>query len=140
MLNGVRRVFAREIKNIPHPDDQQTMCYGGVILTLKAFKTYLNQVISDHMKLWDEALLSAAIWFVRHELGLSTLYIHDFDSGNRLKAIAGRLPPRSLYTDLPKKFCFEQIDHAPLFLAAQPSKALKTLTKAGQVRFWKLAP
>lgn len=36
--------------------------------------------------------------------------------GGLLKSISGRLPPRSLYTDLPRKFCFQKTVLHPEFL------------------------
>ena len=76
----------------------------------------------------DEVLLSAALWFAHEELGMADIWYHTFDSGCRLKRIRGCRPPRSLYTRLPKRFCFELTDEQPQFLL-QDKKFRKTMRK-----------
>ena len=67
-------------------------------------------------KTWQEAMLTAALHFAFDELGVSSIYYHSFNTGNQLKNIDTRKPPRSLYTELPKKFCFNKTNRAPSFL------------------------
>ncbi len=68
-------------------------------------------------KHWHEAMLSAALWFLVSEMGLRIIYYHTEETGSYLKRIKGTRPPRSLYTDLPKKFCFEETREAPKMLS-----------------------
>jgi len=68
-------------------------------------------------KHWQEAMLSAAIWFLVSEIGIRRIYHHTDETGSYLKRIKGTKPPRSLYTDLPRRFCFDETDEAPRFLA-----------------------
>lgn len=82
----------------------------------KALIAYTNFVKQRLGKIWDEALLSAALWFIKEELGLSTVWYHTFDTGNKLKCIRYSKPPRSIYTSLPKKFCFTKTTDQPTFL------------------------
>ncbi len=77
---------------------------------------YVNQTLAPYYKIWSEAMLSASLWFIVEELGLKKIYYHTQQSGAVLKNIEGWLPPRSLYSDLPKKFCFKKTKNAPLFL------------------------
>lgn len=63
---------------------------------------------------WDEAMLCAAIRFIVVELGLRKIYYHSPVSGKYLKR-AGNAPT-SIYTDLPRKFCFEKTTEMPEFL------------------------
>lgn len=63
---------------------------------------------------WDEAMLCAAIRFIVDELGLRRIYYHSPVSGARLKRM--RDAPVSLYTDLPKRFCFEKTSTLPAFI------------------------
>jgi hypothetical protein len=62
---------------------------------------------------WDEAMLCATVKFIVEELGLRTLYYHSPVSGARLKGVKDA--PLSLYTDLPRKFCFEKTTQPPSF-------------------------
>jgi hypothetical protein len=98
----------------------------------------VDTVIQPHFKLWEEAMLSATLWFLFKELKLTKIYFHDADCGAQLKQISGRLPPRSLYTDLPNKFCFKQINEAPDFLLKKPSYSFRRLRKQKKLRFWLL--
>ena len=77
---------------------------------------YVNSVLRQHRATWDEAMLSATVWFLRDVLGLSAIYYHTQDSGIRLKRISGTAPPRSLYSRLPRRFCFQPTDRLPTFL------------------------
>jgi len=82
----------------------------------RAMARYLRDVLNPHIRIWDEAILSAAIWFLRVELGVRTIFYHTFDSGVRLKQITKPKPPRSLYTKLPSRFCFRETCVPPSFL------------------------
>ncbi|MDH5178322.1 MAG: hypothetical protein OEZ39_08965 [Gammaproteobacteria bacterium] len=77
---------------------------------------YCRHVIQPYQKIWDEAVLSAAIDFIRNELGVGAIYFHSADTGSQVKHIRYAKPPRSLYSHLPKRFCFKQTDTAPGFL------------------------
>lgn len=78
---------------------------------------YVRKTLAPYFRLWDEAALTAAINFVVDELGINGIYYHSFETGNVLKKIRYSQPPRSLYTDLPRKFCFKLTDHVPEMLA-----------------------
>lgn len=93
------------------------------------FKYYVETVLRPYQKLWAEISLFAAIDFIQNELGISTVYYHTFDTGRKIKKIYN-LPPKSLYTQLPKQFGFELTQQAPAFLqqdkqAARYIKAIK---------------
>ena len=71
----------------------------------------------DEIKtIWHEAMLTAAIWFLFEELGMKQVYFHSFDTGCVLKNLRRYKPPKSLYTQVPNKFCFEQTTHGPEFV------------------------
>ena len=70
-------------------------------------------------RLWDEAMLTAAIRFLRDDVGVHRIYYHTFEGGLRFKRFDTMwrcAPPRSLYTDLPRRFCFGLTDQPPKFL------------------------
>lgn len=63
-------------------------------------------------------MLAAAIKVLREDLNIKRIFYHSFESGNILKGFEGDwLPPRSLYTQLPKRFCFQPTNEAPAMLA-----------------------
>lgn len=69
---------------------------------------------------WSEATLAAAIHVLRHELGVHRIYYHSWRSSLRLKHLDEDWgPPRSLYTDLPRRFCFQPTSERPALLVAR---------------------
>ena len=112
---------------------------GGNVNPDKA-AAYTHKLLADHGGIWDQAMLTAAIWFLFEEIGISTIYHHDADFGGRLKNLDTEfgLPPRSLYRDLPRKFCFEKTGSAPEFLQAESPRVLKAIGRKCPVSFWRL--
>jgi hypothetical protein len=106
--------------------------------TPEAIVRYVSDVLAPHLRMWDEAMAAATIWFLREELGIRRIFYHTFDSGNRLKGLSGRLPPRSLYTSLPKKFCFRETDRKPSFLRKGASRRFDAIMKHTDLRFFLL--
>ena len=98
---------------------------------------YVRKTLAPYFRLWDEAALTAAINFVVDELGIRRIYYHSFETGNVLKKIRYSQPPRSLYTDLPRKFCFRLTDEVPEMLAG--SRVVKRkLKRVKQPRWYRL--
>lgn len=82
---------------------------------------YCEHVLRPYYQIWDEAMLSASIDFVHRELGINNVYFHTEQTGYHVKRIKSRQPPRSLYSQLPKRFCFKQTSEAPGFLRQDKS-------------------
>lgn len=101
-------------------------------------RRYLDEVLKPYSTVWDEAMLSAALLFLREELGLSRVWYHTWRSGNALKGIGNRwAPPHSLYQKLPQRFCFSETDCMPQMLRSRASE--KRLRKARvEPRFYQL--
>jgi len=75
------------------------------------------QWFEPYLKLWSEALLCATIEFIHNELGIERVFMHTARSGWRVKKMSKTWhAPRSLYSDLPKKFAFRRTYAAPEFL------------------------
>lgn len=91
------------------------------------FDTYLGKVLAPYTKVWDEAVLSAALQLIRRDLGISQVFYNTFETGNVLKGIEYDYPPRSLYTKLPRRFGFRETDEMPVFL--QGERHVKRLVK-----------
>ena len=97
---------------------------------------YVDRVLKPHIDLWDEAMLTATLWFLREELGIRRIFFHTFDSGLRMKGMRYGRPPRSLYSRLPRRFCFEETDEVPAFLMAH--RRVRKEVRKGGIRFFLL--
>lgn len=110
----------------------------GRKIPVERIERYIYRVLRPHARIWDEAMLMAALRFIREEIGLTEIYLHDHGSGARLKSIEDDLPPRSLYTDLPRRFCFERVEGVPRFLWQSFSGRIKALLKDGPLFTWRI--
>jgi len=90
--------------------------YGEPSFTVEQLKSYIDQVLGPHQRIWDEATLAASLWVLRDVIGIRRVYYHTFEGGNRLKRLTRDRPPRSLYSTLPKRFCFDQTSRQPKML------------------------
>jgi hypothetical protein len=99
---------------------------------------YLDEVLAPYAQVWDQAMLSATLRFLREELGIRRIWYHGWESGNALKGIEpDSAPPRSLYTRLPRQFCFSETSTFPRMLQRRQCK--RRLAKAGvSARFHRL--
>jgi len=104
----------------------------------QSLSRYLEDELKAHMRVWEEAMLASAIWFLREELGINNIFYHTYDLGCRLKRISGSRPPRSLYTKLPEKFCFQKTRQAPAFLMQKANRRVRDLIKNQGPRFYSL--
>ena len=96
-----------------------------------------TQHLAPYFKIWDEALLMLALEFIKEQLGLCVVYMHDFESGNRIKSLNGNYqPPKSLYTTLPKRFGFELVTEQPTFITQD--RHLRKVYRKNEIKWWKL--
>ncbi|MCV6624833.1 MAG: hypothetical protein OIF38_01980 [Cellvibrionaceae bacterium] len=109
-LRKLKRGRARDPKLAPW----QINCRIGA--DYKDFIHYAEQILSSYQKLWAEATMLAALRFIRDELGVSNVFYHSFETGAKLKDVCG-LPPKSIYSKLPKQFGFSQTNQVPEMLA-----------------------
>lgn len=98
---------------------------------LKAYRAYYNRYMKPLSKIWAEVMLAATLHTLWTEIGVETIFYHTHETGGKLKDCT---PPRSIYTQLPKKFCFQQTEDYPAFLSGR----IKFLKKKMPVRFFKL--
>lgn len=99
---------------------------------------YQRKVLSRHEKIWAEAMLFSTIWFIQQELGIKHIYYHTAKTGAILKGVSFGSPPRSLYSDLPKRFCFEKTDEVPAMLL-HCAKARRRIKKVKRPTWYKMA-
>ena len=96
---------------------------------------YFNDYLAPHSECWDEATLSAVLFFLREELGIADIWMHTPQSGVILKQMNSCwAPPISLYSDLPKRFCFRETESLPEFLSCE-KKTIKRLKGARLQKF-----
>jgi hypothetical protein len=76
--------------------------------------TYARELVAPHRKLWAEAILAATVDLLVGRLGIRRIWYHTWDGGRLMKRCGDA--PRSLYTDLPRRFCFQETADAPPFM------------------------
>ncbi len=98
--------------------DRPLRLRGHENVTARRFWHYDRDVLAPYAKQWADAVLAAALEYLVTMCGIRRVYYHTFKSCVTLKDLSkGRQPPRSLYTDLPKRFCFEETAEPPGFIA-----------------------
>jgi hypothetical protein len=96
-----------------------TLYWRGHDVSAQGLAQYCGLLMAQE-KIWHEAMLSATLWFLWHELGIRDVYYHSWETGNALKNLKQDCaPPRSLYRDLPERFGFSQSRHGPGFLESE---------------------
>jgi hypothetical protein len=88
----------------------------GISCSREQFKAYTDEVLAHYKRQWHDSMLSAVIFFLREELGIRRIFYHTPESHKALKRMGNDLPPRSLYTKLPRRFCFRETEAVPAFL------------------------
>ncbi len=102
-------------------------------IDIDAYEKYLHEVLTPYGKLWPEAILTAALQVLQEELGIAQIFYHEYASGCFLKNCS---PPRSLYTTVPKRFCFEPTKEVPAFLHRHIQRSRKLRQQV--LSFWML--
>lgn len=82
--------------------------------------------------------MSAAVGFLVEAIGVSIIWYHDSDTGARIKRINWSKPPRSIYSSLPRSFCFEKTSLVPAFIVPTAPKDFRRRLKRGQEAFWRM--
>lgn len=102
----------------------------------KSWQAYFEGTLKPKAKKWPETMLTATIWFLLEELGIETIFYHTYETGSRLKRIDDFFPPRSIYTALPRKFCFEITHNGPLFIRDSSKRKLKRIFSDPETRWY----
>ena len=110
--------------------------FGNYRLDRKRVERFWAQEMSHHSGIWAEAMLMAAVDFLFKEIGVRRVFYHTFETGCYLKGIEGKPPPRSLYTTLPKKFCFRETSEMPEFLDRARHKKRRLRELGSRARFF----
>ncbi|TVM28430.1 hypothetical protein, partial [Oceanidesulfovibrio marinus] len=100
---------------------------------------YAHAVLERYAPIWQEAMLAAALQVLKNDLGIGTIYYHTFEGGNILKNMTDDFAPqRSIYTQLPRRFCFPPTTEAPAMLAPELERLQARTSRPRHVRFPKL--
>jgi hypothetical protein len=112
-------------------DGRKTVCWYDREVGLHVLEHYVA-TFQAQQRLWHEAMLAAALWFLWQELGIRRVFYHSWETGLAVKRMEREWgPPRSLYTDLPERFGFRRVGEGPSFL--ESSRHVRKL-KARQQR------
>lgn len=102
-------------------------------------RRYFVEAMRPHRAIWEEATLTAALVFLRDELGIRRIFYNTWDTGCRFKGIhKNYAPPRSLYSDLPRRFCFEETPEPPVILQRYWPRRLRTHPDRHTFRWFRL--
>ena len=100
-------------------------------------KIYAETVLARHAAMWSEATLSAALYVLIELLGISRIWFHSFETGCEIKQLWRSKPPRSLYTDLPRRFCFATTADVPDFILPAQPRWLRRKLEQREGKFWR---
>ncbi len=95
---------------------------------------FCDEIVEPLARIWDEASLAAALYFLVEEVGIGRVYYHTFESGCLIKRLKYSRPPRSLYTRLPRRFGMSMVNTPPEFLASD--RRFKKLTRKVSETHW----
>ncbi|MEL6536319.1 MAG: hypothetical protein AAFQ98_12965 [Bacteroidota bacterium] len=136
LIEEVQTDFVREVKYWAkrYASGKNYMKYLGYRF-VSGQTDFWERVLMPYAQLWEEALLAITLDFIEYELGFRQVYMHTWESGCRLKNIDGfSRPPKSLYTQLPKKFGFQPTREHPDFL--RDHKPLKRRKRQDEQTEW----
>lgn len=107
---------------------------------LRLTREYEQALQQKYAKIWAEVMMLAVLVLLRDEFAIREVWMHQPEPGAQLKGITwGRLPPRSIYTRLPRSFGFEPTSEMPGFLGSKQRSAARKAVPNGQPVFWRLA-
>jgi hypothetical protein len=135
------RDFQRIADTAYHSKNKGTKSFsmwGGKFDTARLIRCWENDFSAERAH-WQEAMLTAALRFLVFEIGVRRIYYHTETTGAFLKNIRGKKPPRSLYTELPKRFCFDETGEIPQLLSAEKHWSRRAKAATEPMRFFKMA-
>jgi hypothetical protein len=105
---------------------------------MKYYKETLLPRFVDH---WQETMMAICQFFAFEELAVTNLYMHTYETGLLLKGMHRNysLPPRSIYTELPRKMGFCEVHDWPLFLDQRVAQIKKKKREKVPIEFWRLS-
>ncbi|HXK25791.1 MAG TPA: hypothetical protein VMS55_24195 [Myxococcota bacterium] len=108
--------YAADMRDGHKRDRYVQRCFRNRVARFDRFERYWLRVLAHHRSWWAEATLFAALWVLVEQLGVRRIWYHTHEGGVRRKQILRTEPPRSLYTQLPRRFGFELTTKSPALL------------------------
>ena len=105
----------------------------------RATAAYERELRARYGKIWPKAMLLGVLMLLRDTLGYRDVWMHQHEAGAVLKDIRYALPPRSLYSQLPKSFCFVPTRGLPDMLSGRLGRfgaRLRALKRLQGPLFW----
>ena len=111
--------------------------YAGEDISAARLKSYKELELNWIGRQWADAMLAATLGFLRVELGITNIFFHTYEGGNLTKKMDRWMPPRSLYSKLPRRFCMRRTKDRPRFL--RDDRRLRRLFRARKdIEFFQL--
>jgi hypothetical protein len=129
------RVAGRYFREPRSPRNERRWMHGRIDgrVSRRDVLDYMDRVFWRYDKIWAEAMLCASLWFLRARLGIRTIYYHSPESSRVFKQTALGVPPRSIYSRLPRRFCFTQTTTPPKLLSECPVRFVQHLARQHDV-------
>lgn len=107
---------------------------------LRLTSDYEQALQRKYAKIWAEVMMLAVLMLLRDEFAVRDVWMHQPASGAKLKGITwGRLPPRSIYTKLPRSFGFEPTRDMPVILGSKQRSTARRAVPNDHPVFWRLS-
>ena len=139
LIEEIQTDRLRDVRSLMRQDPCQgcgQIHWDGYRLDPRAVRRFWEEEMKHHEAMWEEAMMMAALEFLFEEIGMRRVFYHTFELGCRLKGITRSFPPKSLYTSLPKKFCFQKTGEIPDFLRGSKFRRRELKKAAGDSRFF----
>ncbi|MEM0988021.1 MAG: hypothetical protein AAGK00_04025 [Pseudomonadota bacterium] len=133
LIEEVQTDWLRALKEL-----RRALLRGLGVRKSETRRAFMDETEAMYGRSWARALMLAVLAFAVRELGARRIWMHQPEMGAKLKNIKGLHPPRSLYTDLPRRFGFQATDHAPAFLYKSRSQVMARMRRTGRPLFWVL--
>jgi hypothetical protein len=105
---------------------------------LRSLQAYHAALIGAYAKSWPRVALLAALMLLRDRLGIREVWMHQPEMGRVLKHIDFDGPPRSLYSDLPRRFAMRPVKALPMMLQPRHGRVPRVARRASGPLMWRL--
>ena len=130
----IEEIQSDAVRNVASMNHMPKGCECAACSDTKRYIAWFNA----YSQVWSEAMLMASIEFIQGELGIDRIFYHTDRSGWQLKKMDRTWrAPKSLYSDLPRKFGFTRTWAAPEFLQREKTYQ-RLIRKQPDIDFYRL--
>ena len=126
LIEEIQSDWVRDVNEYAQQQDQSS----------NEWQKYYDLTLKPMARTWPETMLSATLWFIFEELSIERVFYHTHESGAVLKRIQADKPPRSIYSDLPRKFCFRVTHNGPKFVRDSKNRELSRVFASPDTRWY----